>query len=240
MTGRRASAATRVAVITGVGRQGQVGEAVARAFAAVGWELVLIDRDAREVQARTSELGNDGARVQALSCDLTDVDAVTAAAAAVSARTNAVHALVCLAGGFAADGTTDATPPETWQRMLAINVGTAVTTTRAFLPLLRQGRGAAVFFASAAALPGARTAGMSAYAAAKAAVVSFMQTVSQEERGNGVRANALAPTAIRTASNMASMGADASFVEREEVAYWVLRLCDPDAQSVTGQLIRLG
>jgi NAD(P)-dependent dehydrogenase (short-subunit alcohol dehydrogenase family) len=229
-----------VAVITGVGRQGQVGEAVAQAFAAAGWDLVLIDRNAQEVQSRAHDLEGSLARVLALSCDLTDVAAVQLAADSVAAKVDGVHALVCLAGGFAADGTTDATPPETWQRMLDINVSTAVTTTRAFLPLVRRAKGAVLYFASAAALPGARTAGMSAYAAAKAAVVSFMQTVAQEERANGVRANALAPTAIRTASNMSAMGAEASFVEREEVAHWVLQLCHPEVRSITGQLIRLG
>jgi hypothetical protein len=39
---------------------------------------------------------------------------------------------------------------------------------------------------------------------------------------------------------MSAMGAEASFVEREEVAHWVLQLCHPEVRSITGQLIRLG
>jgi 3-oxoacyl-[acyl-carrier protein] reductase len=81
---------------------------------------------------------------------------------------------------------------------------------------------------------------MAAYAAAKAGVVTLMRAVAQEERDNGVRANAVAPAAIRTADNVRDMGADARYVEREDVASAVLFLCSPAARAVTGQVIRLG
>jgi NAD(P)-dependent dehydrogenase (short-subunit alcohol dehydrogenase family) len=80
----------------------------------------------------------------------------------------------------------------------------------------------------------------SAYAAAKAGVLALMQAVSQEERKNGVRANAVAPTMIRTAMNVSDMGADRNYVERESVADAVRWLCSDGARDVTGQTIRLG
>jgi 3-oxoacyl-[acyl-carrier protein] reductase len=127
-----------------------------------------------------------------------------------------------------------------WERMMRINLTTAYQATRALLPALRQARGSIVFFASEAALPDARVARMAAYAAAKAGVVTLMRAVAQEERDNGVRANAVAPAAIRTADNVRDMGADARYVEREDVASAVLFLCSPAARAVTGQVIRLG
>jgi NAD(P)-dependent dehydrogenase (short-subunit alcohol dehydrogenase family) len=97
-----------------------------------------------------------------------------------------------------------------------------------------------VYFASAAALPGASVAKMSAYAAAKGGVITLMRAVAAEERTHGVRANALAPQAIRTAENLASMGEDKNYVERETVAAWVLWLCSRVAGPISGQVIRLG
>ena len=52
-------------------------------------------------------------------------------------------------------------------------------------------------------------------------------------------ANALAPAAIRTAANLAAMGADADYVTREAVADVVLWLCSDAARAVTGQVVRV-
>jgi NAD(P)-dependent dehydrogenase (short-subunit alcohol dehydrogenase family) len=123
--------------------------------------------------------------------------------------------------------------------MIAINLTTAYVATRAFLPALRRRRGAVVYFASAAALAGASIGGTAAYAAAKSGVVALMRAVSQKERGAGVRANAVAPTSIRTAENVASMGDTERYVERAEVAEVVAWLCSDAASAVTGQVIRL-
>jgi NAD(P)-dependent dehydrogenase (short-subunit alcohol dehydrogenase family) len=81
---------------------------------------------------------------------------------------------------------------------------------------------------------------MAAYAAAKSGVLALMRAVAEEERATGVRANALAPTAIRTAANLDSMGENVRYVEREEVADAVLFLCSDGASAISGQVIRLG
>jgi NAD(P)-dependent dehydrogenase (short-subunit alcohol dehydrogenase family) len=129
---------------------------------------------------------------------------------------------------------------DVWQRQLALNLTTGVLTTRAFLPLVRAARGSFVFFGSAAALPGASVANMAAYATAKSGVLTLMRAIAEEERANGVRANAVAPTSIRTAANVRDMGSDARYVEREEVARVVLWLCSEESRPVTGQIIALG
>jgi len=66
-----------------------------------------------------------------------------------------------------------------------------------------------------------------------------MRAVAQEERDNGVRANALAPTSIRTATNVKAMGDKVRYVERDEVAQAVVYLCSEDASAISGQLIAL-
>jgi len=230
----------RSVVLTGVGREGQVGEAVARAFAERGARVYLVARKEDEARARSDALNAAGLRSAALSADLSDPAAVDALAARVrDATSGRVHALVHLAGGFAASGPVADSDPAVWTRQLAINLTTAYLTARAFLPLVRATKGAIVFFGSEAALPGARVAGIAAYAAAKGAVLTLMQAIAQEERDSGVRANALAPAAIRTAANIAEMGADAAYVTREAVADVVVWLCSDAARAVTGQVVRV-
>jgi NAD(P)-dependent dehydrogenase (short-subunit alcohol dehydrogenase family) len=230
----------RSVVLTGVGREGQVGEVVARAFAERGARVYLVDRTGDEARARSDVLNAAGLRSAALSADLSDPAAVDALAARVrDATSGRVHALVHLAGGFAASGPVADSDPAAWTRQLTINFTTAYLTARAFLPLLRATKGALVFFGSEAALPGARVSGIAAYAAAKGAVLTLMQAIAQEERDNGVRANALAPAAIRTAANLAEMGADAAYVTREAVADVVVWLCSDAARAVTGQVVRV-
>lgn len=225
----------KTVVLTGVGRAGQVGEIVARAFAEAGARMALIDRD-EQVQARAAELGGSAL---AYVCDLTDPEDVGSTASRVGADSGgSVAALVNLAGGFGMSGPVADSDPAVLHKQIAINLTTAYLATRAFLPLLRDGNGAIVYFASAAVLPDGSAKHISAYAAAKAGVLALMRSVAAEELGV-VRANALAPTQIRTAQNVAAMGADAAYVEREAVAEAVLFLCSPASRNVTGQAIKL-
>jgi NAD(P)-dependent dehydrogenase (short-subunit alcohol dehydrogenase family) len=230
----------RHAVVTGVGRAGQVGETVAAAFLRAGADVVLVDRQLADATARAGELRSLGGTAHPMACDLSDVAAVDSLVTHVAqVAPNGVHALVCLAGGFGMSGPVADSDPAVYQKMLAINLTTAYLTTRAFLPALRRVHGAIVYFSSAAVLPGATGARMSGYAAAKAGVAALMRAVADEEAANGVRANAPAPTAIRTAANENSMNSNTRYVEREQVADVTLFLCSDAAHAITGQLIRL-
>ncbi len=231
---------TSTVLITGVGADGQVGEVVASAFASLGASLVLVDRRPERAEARAAALSRDGRTARGYPCDLTNTAAVATLAERVRQdHGGALHALVHMAGGFAMSGPVAESADDVWDRQLAINLRTAYVTARAFLPLLRQGRGSIVFFASQAALPGASVAGMAAYAAAKSGVVALTRAIAAEERESGVRANALAPAAIRTAANVNAMGPDARFVEREQVADAVVFLCSPRSSAVSGIVLPL-
>jgi NAD(P)-dependent dehydrogenase (short-subunit alcohol dehydrogenase family) len=233
--------ASKVAVLTGVSRPGQVGEVVARWFAERGVSVVLIDRTGAEAEQRANELRDRGLNATALRADLTDATQLDSVARSVSDQFGGIDALVNIAGGFAMSGKVAESDPAAWARTLGIGLTTAYLTTRAFLPLLRERRGSVVFFASAAALPAGKVAEMSAYAVSKAGVLTLMRAVAQEERESGVRSNALAPTAIRTATNLESMGDKVRYVEREQVADIVHFLCFSEAsRSITGQVIQLG
>ena len=229
-----------LSLITGVGSKGQVGESVAAALAARGDTVLLVSRIEAEVRARAAELAASKLDAQDYACDLSDPAAVDLLAARVRKDHGArLDALVNLAGGFAMSGPLAESDPQIFERQLQINLTTAYLTTRAFLPLLREARGAVLFFASEAVLEGARTSGISGYVAAKAGVVALMRSVADEGREYGIRANALAPASIRTATNEKAMGAEVRYIEREEVAAAVAFLCSPAANAITGQVIRL-
>lgn len=232
--------AAQTVVLTGVGRVGQVGEFVARRFAEQGASLAIIDRLAGDGEARAEELRALGFRAAAFHCDLTSPAEVGAAAAEIAGQSRgSIAALVNIAGGFEMSGDIATGDLAAWERQFAINHTTALLTTRALLPALRTGRGSIVYFASAAALPGGTTKGMAAYVAAKSAVLTLMRTVAEQEATTGVRSNAVAPTAIRTAANENSMGKDVAYVERSDVASTVLFLCSDRSRGVSGQVLEL-
>ncbi len=231
----------KLVVVTGVASAGQMGERLAEAFAREGARVIAVDRDAAQLEARVSELTSRGLDVVAEGCDLTSVEETERLSARVEREGRAgLIALVNTAGGFAASGPLAESDPAVWPRQRAINFDTAYLATRALLPALRAGSGSIIFFAAAAALPGGRSKGLSAYVAAKSALLGLAQVLTQEEGDAGVRVNVIAPTAIRTAANLQSMGDEARYVERDEVAALVLHLCSDAARAVRGQVIRMG
>jgi NAD(P)-dependent dehydrogenase (short-subunit alcohol dehydrogenase family) len=228
------------ALITGVGRPGQVGEAVAARLAADGFTLLLVDRTGTEAEAQASAIRASGGRAHAFSADLSSEDAVSALFSAIrQTHGDNLAAYVHLAGGFAVTGPVADTSVEDWEKQLTINLKTAFLAARGAIPMLRGDRGAAVYFSSESALTGAKVSKVAAYAVAKSGLLTLAMALAQEESPNGVRVNVLAPAAIRTARNTTDMGPNARFVEREDVAAAVAWLCSPEAVAVNGQVIRL-
>jgi NAD(P)-dependent dehydrogenase (short-subunit alcohol dehydrogenase family) len=196
-----------------------------------------IDRDP-DIAARVREIG--GGTLVPHELDLTDFGATERLAAELRTRhPNGVAAVAALAGGFAMSGPIAESDPAVFARQIAINLTTAYSTARAFASLVRIARGAFVFVTSAAVLPGGRPAGMSAYAMAKGGLVQLVRALAQEEATHGVRVNALAPVAIRTAANVQSMGDGVRYVEREELAASVVALASPALARLTGQVLEL-
>jgi NAD(P)-dependent dehydrogenase (short-subunit alcohol dehydrogenase family) len=232
-------AVSETILLTGVGRAGQAGETIARELATRHYRLILVDRDAPEVEARAVELREAGFDAHALAADLSDHTSVDTLGSRLRDLCDGhLSAAVFAAGGFAMSGGVADLDFAAWDRMFMINLRTALISTRATLPLLRP-KGSIVYFGSTAALPGGNGAKMSAYVAAKAGVLALMRSVAEEERATGVRANAVAPVAIRTADNVRSMGENARYVEREDLARVVAWLCADESRPTTGQVIVL-
>src|SRR5213594_2569548 len=214
----------KVALVTGVGRAGQIGQAVARAFGRAGAKLVVADVNAAALAERAKELANDGCDVRAVAGDLTGPEA-------------ARRVVVNVAGGLLNYGSALDLKPDQLDRELAVNVKTTFYVSQAAIPmLLERGGGAIVNFASVAVLK--PQSQMASYIAAKSAVAGLTRALAREFRDRGVRVNAVAPGTMRTADNLAQMkDANVRWVELDDLVSAVLYLASDEAKAVTGAIL---
>ena len=182
----------RRAVVTGGGRG--AGEAIARSLAEAGASVLVAARTASEVQCVARDIG--GGRAWAAVCDVTDEASVRQLAETAARTLGDVDILVNNAG-IALSAPVRTTSLEDWERVFAVNVRGTFLCTRAFLPgMLARGWGRVIAIASTAGLRGDRY--ISAYAAAKHAVVGFTRSVAAEAARSGVTANAVCPGYLDT------------------------------------------
>lgn len=222
--------AGRVYVITGA--SGVLGSAVAKAAAAEGARVALIDF------ARHSPAEPTGPDVFVQGgVDLTEADAAKAAVDAVAERFGGIDVLLNIAGGFTWE-THEGGSADTWRRLFQMNVQTTANACRAAIPHLKRSSAGRIVNVGA---NGARkaAAGMGAYAASKAGVHSLTEALSEELKGDGVTVNAVLPSIIDTPANRADMPkADPSvWVRPDELAAVMLFLASEQASAVTGALI---
>ena len=222
--------AGRVFAITGA--FGVLGSAVARAAAAKGHRLALIDyaKDGSPLPAGDDVLVLGGV-------DLTDANAAGAAIDAAAERFGGLDALLNIAGGFRWETHAEGSA-ESWYSQYRLNVLTATNASRAAVPYLkRSAAGRIVNVGSAAALKAAL--GMGAYAAAKAGVHALTQALAEELKADGVTVNAVLPSILDTPTNRADMPkADFSaWVAPDDLAAVMLFLASEEARAVTGALV---
>jgi NAD(P)-dependent dehydrogenase (short-subunit alcohol dehydrogenase family) len=224
-----------VAIITGAGKAGQLGFAIARRFLSAGASVVVTGHG-DDIERTAAELGSSD-RVAAVRADLTDEAQVLAVLQSARDRFGRLDSVINTAGGLTLIKPISETSSAEWEREIRRNASTALLMSRAALPLLRETRGAIVNFASPA---GSRAvANMGAYSAAKAAVIALTRALALEEKRHGVRVNAIAPGMMDTEQNMQSAADDAEFVRRDDVAGVALFLAGPESRGITGETIHV-
>jgi len=226
----------KVAIVTGVGRPGQVGEAVARALGAAGAAVVVADRNRAGVEDRARALAAEGLVVTPSAGDLATPEAARAAVAVAEQQHGGLDLLVNVAGGLTSYGEFLSTGPDALDRELLINVRTAYCMCQAAAPALRsRGGGVILNFASIAVVRPVPQ--MAAYSAAKSAVAGLTRALARELRDDRIRVNAVAPEALRTSANLADMGSAAKLVPIEDLLHVILFLVSDEAAAISGQII---
>jgi len=174
----------------------------------------------------------------ALPARLDSLEAAKRSADAVMTKFGKIDVLAHLVGGFAGGPSVTETDDATFRRMFEMNVDSAFHILRAVLPHMEKaGNGRIIAIGSRAAeSPGA---GVGAYSASKAALVSLIRTVAVENKDWGITANVILPGTIDTPANRQAMPkADmTNWVQPAAIASLILWLASDAAKDVTGAAI---
>ncbi len=230
----------KVAIVTGVSGDGQVGQAVAQAFAREGAKLVLVARRAEKLAARADEVKALGVEVLAVPADLTDEAAVNDMVKQTLDHFGKVDILVNLAGGLTKYKAATEHTLEDWTSELNNNLLSAFLCSRAvFEPMKAAGGGRIINFVRA----GDPQAKMVAYNCAKAGVAALTRTLALEGRKHNIQVNAVGPGLMETKSNVKAMQPKpedlARWPKREELAAAVVFLASDEASGITGQVVEI-
>ena len=234
----------KVAVVTGAG--GTMGRAVVDALAAQGCRIAMVDMRAESMQAAVSR---HGARVMAVACDIRDAAAVDAAHRRIVDAWAPVAILVNNAGVLT-NAKIEATTPDSWREVMAVNADGAMYWSRCVVPGMKSARwGRIVNVGSLASKTGGLTAG-TAYAVSKGAITALTLSLARELAPHGITANAVAPAYVRTPMVTEALTEAqrqalllqipvGRFCEPEEFAHTVAFLASPMSGFITGEVLDL-
>lgn len=190
LTGKRA---LLIGAATGIGR------AVAKDFAANGAKLAIADINEVGVNELVTDLTMGGFEAYGYTCDVRQGQSVADIVAAAESALEGIDTLVFLAGLMRTTPVTEI-DSDVWDLIFEVNARGTMFTAKYGVPALRRaGGGSIIFTSSLAGLRGAP--GMTAYAAAKGAVLAFTTALAQELAPDNIRVNSVLPGWIDTPFN---------------------------------------
>ncbi|HUF81905.1 MAG TPA: SDR family NAD(P)-dependent oxidoreductase [Burkholderiales bacterium] len=214
----------RVAVITG-GAQG-IGAATARAFAAQGAKVAVLDIDGAGAKKVADALTAAGGRAVAIHVDVTDEASVGRAIASVATEFGGLDVLVNCAGGYGRLATVEDMPVEEWDRTIALNLRSVFLVSKAAIPHLKCSRAGRIINVSSISGRQVTVSSSPAYGSAKAAVIQLTRFLAQQLGPDGITSNAIAPITTLT-PRVAALRTEAE-VERIAALVPLKRLAEPE------------
>jgi NAD(P)-dependent dehydrogenase (short-subunit alcohol dehydrogenase family) len=219
----------KVAVVTGA--NGGLGTFVTQALLDAGATVAGVSRNVQQ-----SEFNHPA--FTALPAELSTAAGASSMVESVMRRFGRIDVLAHTVGGFAGGKSIADTDDATFQRMFDLNLNSTFYLLRAAIPAVRKtGKGRIIAIGSRAALePGA---GVGAYSASKAAMVSLIKTVALENKDAGLTANVILPGTIDTPANRKAMpNADfAKWVQPASIASLIVWLAGEAGKDVNGAVI---
>ena len=186
--------AGRTAFLTGAAAG--IGRALARALAAAGCHLFLVDRDADGLQRLQDELSGSGVTVRSVVCDLADAVSVDRVVMRALEQTGGIDLLNNNAG-VCCYGPTDQMTQAQWDWLMSINLLSPIRITQALLPhlLLREDPHIVNMCSISGLVAGGRLA---AYHTSKFGLVGYTEALRAEYGRRGVGVTAICPGPVRT------------------------------------------
>ncbi|MBO6512704.1 MAG: 3-oxoacyl-[acyl-carrier-protein] reductase [Phycisphaerales bacterium] len=233
----------RVAIVTGASRG--IGRAVALRLASEGRHVVCVSRSQGPLDELVSEIQAAGGSASALTCDITDFDAITSMIDTVVNDQGRLDILVNNAG-ITKDNLILRMSDEEWDDVINTNLKSVFVACRAAArPMMKNKFGRIVNIASTSGLVG--NSGQSNYAAAKSGLTGFTKTVARELGKKNITANCVAPGFIETdmtkdlpaavTEHIKSVISTRDLGKPEDIAAAVAYVTSDDAGYLTGQTI---
>lgn len=235
--------AERLILVTGAGAG--LGRAAARAFAAHGASVVLLDKRLPDIESLYDEIvagGGPEPLLHPLDLGVAGEQDYSHVADAIATRHGHLDGLLHNAAELGALCPIEHYPGDDWLRIVQINLNAAFFLTRALLPALRRAPCASVLFTSDTVGRRGR-AYWGAYAASKFAGEGLMQVLADElEVNTRVRVNSLDPGAVRTRLRArAYPGEDrGALPEAKQLTGAYIYLMSDDARAIRGRALTLG
>ena len=217
----------RRALVTG-GSRG-LGRAMAQAFAEAGADLLLVGRDADNLQRARDELRPLGRDVCVLAADLSSGEETERFCDSVLREHAPIDILVNNVGGRRENIATEEMPLETWRRLIDLNLTSAfVCTKRLGGAMLARRWGRIINIASICGQIATRNIHGRHYETAKAALAGFTRAIAADWAPQGVTVNAIAPGGFMTDANRRWFRERPSFQKEVESIIPMGRLGEPE------------
>ncbi len=201
----------KTAIITGAAVG--IGRAVALLLAQRGANVVLVDLDPETLAITEKEIQAITENVLAITCDVSDNEAVQEAVKAANARFGKVDILVNNAGLWRQRGSFTELPVDLWKKFFDVNVMGTVYFTKAVIDqMIENGYGRIINVASVAGVYGLMKS--THYSATKGAMISFTRALAKEVATKGITVNAVSPGSVSPSDNR-----DIDFYKPSELSF---------------------
>jgi NAD(P)-dependent dehydrogenase (short-subunit alcohol dehydrogenase family) len=224
-------------VVLITGPAGNLGSAVVERFRS-GSSLMLIDHHPDRLLDRYPDLETSSSHLLIPNVDLLNPDQVQQEVERGVNELGKIDCLIHTVGGFTMGDTVAELSDKTWRRMMDLNVMTLLNIARPVIPhLVDQGEGKIITIGARPSFQG--KGNMSAYSAAKTAVLRLTESMSAELKSKGINVNCVIPGTIDTPENREAMpnAETSTWVSPASLADLIHFLCSPAAGDIHGAAI---
>lgn len=247
----------KVALVIGAGSIGPGwgnGKAAAALYAREGAKVMAVDRSEEAAAETCGIIRAEGGEAALFAGDMTREEDVAAAVSATIAKWGRID-ILHFNIGISVKGGVEATEPEEWDRVFAVNLRSAYLASKAVLPGMRAQKSGALVFISTLASVRSGPYSYVSYEASKAGLNRLSHSIASEYAAEGVRSNVVLPGMIATPhvdkyvagaadhGAFAKARAEAVPMKRQgtgwDIAQAALFLASDDAAFITGVELRV-